>query len=152
MAIDRGPGTEIIRCHHFEGIDSTRTTLIFGAQHHIYTVLSITVCCINLQTSTNLSYLNIQGYDTFAGTSTQLNRILGINIPAGETFVWNDKFSFNGHEPVDFTGPLDSVAKQDAIADQGGGASQKLMFDMTSSDDGGQNYDVHVTYIDQNNE
>ena len=148
MAIDRGSGTEIIRCHHFEGIDDTRTTLIFGEQHHIYTVLSITVCCINLQTSTNLSYLNIQGYDTFAGTSTQLNRILGINFPAGETFVWNDKVSFNGHEPVDFTGPLDSVAKQNAIADQGSGVAQLLTWEGAQASD---NYEVTVTFIDQNN-
>ena len=29
------------------------------------------------------------------------------------------------------------------------GVQQKLMFDMTSSDDGGQDYDIHCTYLDQ---
>ena len=150
MAIDRGPGTEIIRCHHFENIDDTRTTLIYGEQHHIYTVLCITICCINLQALTNKGYLNVQGYDTFAGESVQLNRILGITIPEGETFVWNDKFSFNGHEPVDFTGPLDSVAKQDAIADQGNSSVRQLLtWEGSHTDD---NYEVTVTFIDQNNE
>ena len=148
MAIARGAGTEIIRCHHFEDIDNTRTTLIYGVQHHIYTVLSITAACTNLQTATNKCYLNIQGYDAKAGTTAQLVRILNVHIADGETFVWNDKFSFNGHEPVAFTGPLDSIAKQDAIADQASAVAQKLICSSTHAND---TYEIHVTYIDQNN-
>ena len=61
----------------------------------------------------------------------------------------NDKFSFNGHEPVGFTGPLDSIAKQDAIADQGNSAvPQYLTLGSTHGDD---DFEVTITYIDQNN-
>jgi len=148
MAIARGAGTEIIRCHHFEDIDNTRTTLIYGVQHHIYTVLSITAACTNLQTATNKCYLNIQGYDAKAGTTGQLVRILNVHIADGETFVWNDKFSFNGHEPTDFTGPIDSVAKQDAIADQGSSVAQLLTWEASQAAD---SFEVTVTFIDQNN-
>ena len=45
MAIARGAGTEIIRTAMFEDIDSTTQKLIIGEQHHIYTVLSIVICC-----------------------------------------------------------------------------------------------------------
>ena len=44
------------------------------------------------------------------------------------------------------------MSDQNKIADQGGSASQSLMFTMTSADSGGQDFDVHLTYIDQNNE
>ena len=41
MAIARGAGTEIIRSIHLEAVADTAKPLIFGVQHHIYTVLSI---------------------------------------------------------------------------------------------------------------
>ena len=150
MAIARGAGTEIIRCHHFEDIDNTRTTLIYGVQHHIYTVLSITAACTNLQTATNKCYLNIQGYDAKATSSQsgQLVRILNVHIADGETFVWNDKFSFNGHEPTGVSGAMDSIVKQDAIADQGSSTPQYLKVTTTHASDSGH---ISVTYIDQNN-
>ena len=69
-------------------------------------------------------------------------------MQAVETFVWNDKFSFNGNEPTDFTGPLDTVAKQDAIADQAQATAQHLK---VWSEASGDNFDVICTYIDQNN-
>ena len=71
-----------------------------------------------------------------------------------ETFVWNDKFSFNGYEPVNFgTGgitaaPLSSADQQDAIADQGGSVKQTLNCYATHASDG---FEVLITYIDQNN-
>jgi len=149
MAIARGAGTEIIRCHHFELIDgSAAHKLIFGVQHHIYTVLSIIIHCNSLQAVTNNIDLSILGYDVTGGTSAQAIKIFRQDIAAGETFVWNDKFSFNGHEPVDFTATLDSIAKQDAIADQGSAVPQYLTLGSTHADD---DFEVHITYIDQNN-
>ena len=149
MAISRSAGTEIIRSAHFEEIDgSAAHKIIFGVQHHIYTVLSIIIHCNSLQATTNIIDLAILGYDAQAGTSAQSNKIFRQNIPASETFVWNDKFSFNGHEPVDFTGPLDSIAKQDAIADQGSSVPQYLTLGSSHADD---DFEVHITYIDQNN-
>jgi hypothetical protein len=64
------------------------------------------------------------------------------------TFVWNDKFSFNGHEPTDFAGPMDDATKQDAIADQGSSVAQLLRIISEHADD---NFHVSITYIDQNN-
>ena len=65
-----------------------------------------------------------------------------------ETYVWNDKFSFNGTEPTDFTGPLTTVAMQDAIADQASSVSQQLRIVTENAADAGH---VTVTFIDQNN-
>ena len=112
--------------------------------------MSVIAACTNLQTSTNSCYLSILGYDAKATTSQsgQLVRIFGQNVAAGSTFVWNDKFSFNGHEPVAFTGPIDSIVKQDAIADQGSAVAQKLTFEGSQAAD---SFEVTVTYIDQNN-
>ena len=148
MAIARGVGTEIIRSAHFEDVDSSSKILIFGVQHHIYTVLSVVAKCVNLQAAGNQGFMYLQGYDSVAGTTAQPLHILEYDLVAGETFVWNDKFSFNGHEPTDFTGPMDSIVKQDAVADQGSSVAQKLYWYTTHADDG---CDVLVTYIDQNN-
>ncbi len=152
MAIVRTAGTEIIRSASFEYIASntTQQTLIFGVQHHIYTVLSI--WCYADGEDQGLA-VNLLGYDAIVGETQQtiniFNTVPGtVESVTESTFVWNDKFSFNGHEPVDFTGPLDSIIKQDAIADQGSAVPQKLVMVK-----GGNNvkYRVHVTYIDQNN-
>ena len=50
MAIARGAGTEILRAHHFEAVSSTAQILIYGTQHHIYTVLSIIVFASSMDT------------------------------------------------------------------------------------------------------
>ena len=153
MAIARGAGTEIIRCHHFEDTDSTVEKLILGVQHHIYTVLSIIVQCRTIQAAGNYIRVGVNGYDSKAGTSNQDLYIFQEDMQVGQTYVWNDKFSFNGYEPVDFTGPMDTIAKQDAIADQGNTGtfptgSQTLFFNSEHADD---TFDITVTFIDQNN-
>ncbi len=148
MAIARGAGTEIIRCHHFEGVNDTTEILIFGEQHHIYTVLSVAVTCMGLNAASDMLYLSVRGYDSKAGTTNQLNRITAMNMAVLDTFVWNDKFSFNGHEPIDFTGPMDDATKQNAIADQGSSVAQKLVAACTDSSD---EFEITVTFIDQNN-
>jgi hypothetical protein len=148
MAIARGAGTEIIRTVHLEDVNSTQAVLIFGVQHHIYTVLSVTVYANAIQSAGNYFELSILGYDSTAGTSAQNNLIVQEQMQLSQTFVWNDKFSFNGHEPVDFTGPMDSIAKQDAIADQGSSVAQKLRIVTQHASD---SFEVTCTYIDQNN-
>ena len=152
MAIARGAGTEIIRSAHFEDCDN-ETELIIGVQHHIYTVLSIMICTRGLDAATDVAHCWLKGWDSHGGASAQNIHIFTQLVPQDQTFVWNDKFSFNGYEPDSsaMSGILSTAAEQDAIADQGGLVAQKLVFDMTSSDDGGQDYDVHITYIDQNN-
>jgi hypothetical protein len=147
MAISRGAGTEIIRSIHLEEVDATASVLIFGEQHHIYTVLSVIVYCISKSGTNNYFEMRLNGYDSKAGNDGRPMIIFQQNIAAEETFVWNDKFSFNGHQPTDFTPPMDDATKQNAIADQGG-TVQKLEVNSQGSPD---NFDVHVTYIDQNN-
>ena len=149
MAIARGAGTEIIRCHHIEAVDSSSRTLIFGVQHHIYTVLSVIVHAAIIQAAGNYIEVLVLGYDAGpGGASNQEIPIFRQDMNLNETFVWNDKFGFNGHEPVDFTGNIDSIAKQDAIADQGSAVPQKLM---ARAENGSDGFDINVTFIDQNN-
>ena len=150
MAIARGAGTEIIRSAYFEDVDAVQA-LIVGEQHHIYTVLSIIVYCAAVDAVTDTAQCYLTGYDSHGGDTGQNMWLFTQNIEVDKTFVWNDKFSFNGFEPTNFTGPMDDATKQNAIADQGQATAQKLMFTMTSADGGGQNYMVGISYIDQNN-
>ena len=148
MAIARGAGTEIIRSASFESVDDAVQILIMGVQHHIYTVLSLTAQCITLSGSEK-AYLILHGYDSMEGTTNQDHYICDCVVSTvRETFVWNDKFSFNGFEPTDFSGPLSTAAMQDAIADQGSGVAQYLKI---NTDSASTSYDVTITFIDQNN-
>jgi hypothetical protein len=153
MAISRGAGTEIIRTAHFEYIaaNTTAQVLIFGVQHHIYTVLSLSF--YNVQTATTDSNTTlatyIDGYDCIDGSNAD-TLLFRTGVTNGfSTFIYNDKISFNGHGPTDFAGGagVDSIAKQDAIADQGG-AVQKLMCQKGHNND---LWNISITYIDQNN-
>lgn len=148
MAIARGAGSEIIRTAMFEDIDSTTQKLIIGEQHHIYTILSIVICAISIQAIGNQININLQGYDSKEGTTDETMRIFRWQGSNNETFVWNDKFSFNGYEPTDFSGAMDGVDDQNAIADQGSSVAQYLWTNTTHADD---NFEVLITYIDQNN-
>ena len=148
MALVRTAGTEIVRSASFRGIDNTEQKLIIGEQHHIYTVLSIVAFTAAIGTGT-LGQLKFKGYDSLAGTTAQTISIASWGLTANETFVWNDKFSFNGFEPTDFAGPLDDATKQNAIADQASSVAQYLYLHTNgnTSDD----IRVMLTYIDQNN-
>jgi hypothetical protein len=148
MAIVRTAGTEIIRTAMFEDIDSTTQKLIIGEKHHIYTVLSIVICAVSVQAVGNQININFQGYDSKGGTTDETMRIFRWRGVDNETFVWNDKFSFNGYEPANFSGPLDDATKQNAIVDQDSSVAQYLWANTTHADD---NFEVLVTYIDQNN-
>jgi len=149
MAISRGPGTEIVRAVHLEQVAGTSShNLIYGVQHHIYTVFSVIVFGTGVNASGDWLTCYLRGYDAFAGTSAQINYIFLANMELNMTYVWNDKFSFNGHEPTDFTGPTDDATKQDAIADQGSSVAQLLEVDAEHS---GDNFDIQCSYIDQNN-
>ena len=148
MAIARGAGTEILRSAHYEIVDSTTSNLIWGVQHHIYTVLSVIVYCKSVNTDRNYAQLRITGYDVKEGTTNSDMTVFQQDFSQYETFVWNDKFSFNGHEPTNFTGPLDDATKQDAVADQGSSVATKLRMATEHADD---DFSVHVSYIDQNN-
>ena len=148
MAIARGAGTEIIRTLHLEEVDVSTRNLIVGVQHHIYTVLSITCYAGALNAASDWIQVIIHGYDSLAGTTDRDCIIFRQDMQVQSTFVWNEKFSFNGYEPINFTGPMDNATKQDAIADQGSGVGQFLQVGAEHASD---NIDVSITYIDQNN-
>jgi hypothetical protein len=148
MAIARGAGTEILRTGLFEAVNSTARPLIVGVQHHIYTVLSIICFAQALNADTDFITAFITGYDSVGGTTARSHFLFQQDMSAAQTYVWNDKFSFNGFEPTDFAGPMDDATKQDAIADQGSSVAQVLYMDAEHASD---NIDVFCTYIDQNN-
>ena len=148
MAIARGAGTEIIRSVHLEQVNTTDEEVIFGVAHHIYTVLSIVVHAVSVQADGNFIHCYLVGYDAAGGTSAQEIHIFKQDMSLAQTYVWNDKFSFMGNEPTDFTAGLDSAAKQDAIADQAQATAQILKI---VAENGSDNFDVTCTFLDQNN-
>ena len=148
MAIARGAGTEIIRSISLAIVDGATSNLIIGEQHHIYTVLSVIFYAKGIQASGNYVNMRLVGYDSKAGTTATTHYIFRQDMSQQQTFVWNDKFSFNGYEPTPFTGPMDDATKQNAIADQGSSVAQNLVVYSEHQDD---NFDVICTYIDQNN-
>mgnify|MGYP003154182161 CR=1 FL=1 len=145
MALPTGSGTETLHSHWFIDVDGGQT-LIYGVKHHVYTVLSIIVCCKAVNASADYFYINLEGHDGHAGTSANVGRLQRGNPQVGETFVWNDKFCFNGVEPTGTN--VFSASEQIAIAAQSGTAVQELKFDCTHASD---SYDVLVSYIDQDN-
>ena len=143
MAVPTGSGTETLHSHFFQDVDADQT-LIFGVQHHVYTILSIIVYANVLNATADYGYLKFIGHDGHAGAAGATMYMARFNIQVGETYVWNDKFSFNGVEPSG-TNVL-SASEQIAIAAQGGSNVQKINFDMTHA---GDDYDVICTYLDQ---
>ena len=146
MAVPTGSGTETLHSHGFEDVDASQT-LIYGVQYHVYTVLSIVIYCNALNAISDYGHVKLRSYDNHGGGSGQEMALFKFNIQVGDTYVWNDKFSFNGYEP-DSSAAM-SAAVQILNAAQGGSADAELIFTMTSADGGGQDYDVHVTYLDQ---
>ena len=147
MAIARGAGTETLRSHIFNAVNGTQK-LIIGEQHHIYTVLSITIYTIALNASTDTCGVRFVCWEGHAGTTVGEPVLFKANPQVGETYIWNDKFSFNGYEPTGMSGTLSTTAEQTALAAQGGSVAQSLEVSPTHTDD---DYDIFITYIDQNN-
>ena len=148
MAIAQGAGTEIIRCGNFEAVNSTDRILIIGEQHHIYTILSIVAHCHAVGTgSTATLKIYVRGWEIIGAEQDDIY-IFQQEMAALDTFVWNDKFSFNGYQPTGVSNIMDTATEQTAIAAQGGGTGQWLRCLTAHASD---NIDVVVTYIDQNN-
>lgn len=140
MALVTSAGTETLQCAFFEDVDDTAVSLITGVQHHIYTVVSVIARKVSNSGSSNNVDLYFTGYDSNAGDSGVTIYLAKWEMGSEETFVFNDKFSFNGYEPSSNT--------QAARAAQAGTTAQYLKI-LTSHAD--CKVDVTVTYIDQNN-
>ena len=146
MALSVAAGTESLHAYSLDDVDATQD-LIFGAQHHIYTVLSTFVYSISIGTAGDTYQLAILGNGNHAGGTAHLMIIAKVVAVAGETFILNDKFSFNGFGAAAYTEPMNSAALQTPIAQQGG-TLQRYQVIPAETD---SPLDVHVTYIDQNN-
>ena len=147
MALSVAAGTETLQALSFGDADATQD-LIVGAVHHIYTVLSTFVYSISIGTAGDTYKLAILGNGNHAGGTAHLMIIAKVVAVAGETFILNDKFSFNGFETVAYTEPLDSNAKQLGIAAQNSAVPQRYQYIPLDAD---VDCDIHVTFIDQNN-
>ena len=146
MALNVAAGTETLHGYSFDDVDATQD-LIFGAQHHIYTVISTIVHVVSIGTAGDSYKLAILGNGNHAGGSAHLMSLAHVVAVALETFVFNDKFSFNGFGGAAYTEPLDSAAEMATMAQQGG-TLQRYMFLPLDAD---VDCDIHVTFIDQNN-
>jgi hypothetical protein len=144
MAVPTGSGTETLHSHMYEDVDAAQN-LIVGVQHHVYTVLSVIVYCEVLNATADFGFLRMIGYDNHGGASAQEIFIAKFNIQVGETYVWNDKFSFNGYEPTG-TDVMSTAAHATANAAQAGGTAQLFQFSQSSTVD---DFNVVITYLDQ---
>jgi hypothetical protein len=100
------------------------------------------------QAAGNYASCYLTAFDSKGAGSGANIKIFLQDMQSLQTFVWNDKFSFNGCEPTGFSGALSTAAEQDALADQGTSTAQTLFVATEHADD---NYDVTCTFIDQNN-
>ena len=156
MALVTTAGTETLRQTIMADVDNGAWyNLITGEQHHIYTVLSVVIFCETLQSEGNVFMMKVLGYDMKTGSTDVSVNLLEVSILAKETFTWDTKFSFNGFETVNYgTGgitaaPASALDQYDAVAAQGGTATQRLQCSSTHASDA---FHVVCTYIDQNNE
>ena len=94
MAIPSGSGTEVLKNIMWEDATSSADAIFTGVQHHIYTIVSIIVT--NMHSSSITCIANIYGYDSYGSANNQYFRLFKQTIPVDGTFVWNDRFSFNG--------------------------------------------------------
>ena len=149
MALSVAAGTETLHALSFGDADATQD-LIVGAVHHIYTVLSTFVYSVSIGTAGDTFSLAITGHDHHAGADTNASIMVIAKVVsvAGQTFIFNDKFSFNGFGGAAYTEPMDTNVEQLAIAQQGGTLNRYQYIPLDADVD----CDIHVTYIDQNNE
>jgi hypothetical protein len=143
MALPTGSGSETLQSHLFRQVNGNQP-LIYGVQHHVYTVKTVIVHCIALSATVNNGFLLCKGHDGHDGASGSQMFLSKFNLQVGQTFVWSDVFSFNGVEPSGTN--AFSASEQIAIAGQTGSAVQEFQFGVDSASD---TYDILITYIDQ---
>ena len=148
MALSVAAGTETLHALSFADTNAAQD-LIVGVQHHIYTVLSTLVHTVSVGTAGDRYTLSIVGHDHHAGAGSNATVMVIASVisVALETFIFNDKFSFNGFGAAAYAEPMNSAALQTPIAQQGG-TLQRYQVIPAETD---SPLDVHVTYIDQNN-
>ena len=147
MALSVAAGTETLHAASFADADADQD-LIVGVQHHIYTVLSTIVFCVSIGTTGDVYDLVIKGMNHHDEDVDHLITIAKVVAVIGQTFVFNDKFSFNGFGGAAYTEPLNTNAEQLLQAAQGSSVPQRYQYVPLDAD---VDCDIHVTFIDQNN-
>jgi hypothetical protein len=149
MGLSVAAGTETLQAHSFGDADATQD-LIVGDQHHIYTVLSTIVYSVSIGSGGDTYQLVIKGHDHHAGadTNASIMVIVKVNSVAGQTFVFNDKFSFNGFGAANYSEPYAAAATGAGHIATQGGTLQRYQYIPLDAD---VDCDIHVTFIDQNN-
>ena len=149
MALNVAAGTETLQAMSFADVTADQD-LIVGAAHHIYTVLSTIVFTVSIGSAGDVYELLILGHDHFGDATSQANPMIIAKVVAvaGQTFVFNDKFSFNGFSSAAYTEPMSTNTEQATIAQQGGSVAQHYQIHPL---DTAVITDVTVTFIDQNN-
>ena len=139
MAIPSGSGTEVLKRVYLDNASTTEQSIFDGVANHIYTVLSVIMKgqAVNSSAANRTAHLYLRGYDRVAGAYSSL-MFCQWEVQAGETYVWNDKFSFMGYIP--------DANTQIAVPLQAGATSQKLSIETDHAD---TKVDVVCTYIDQ---
>ena len=148
MAVPTGSGTEVLSAHHFDGMDALQP-LIIGVKFHTYTVLSTIVFSVSIGAAGDTYLLVITGHDNHAGADSNASIMIIAKVVAvaGQTFVFNDKFSMNGFGSAAYTEPLNTAAEMATVAQQGGTLNRYQYIPLDADVD----CDIHVTFIDQNN-
>jgi hypothetical protein len=148
MALNVAAGTETLQALSFGDADATQD-LIVGVVHHIYTVLSTIVFSVSIGAAGDTYLLVITGHDNHAGadSNASIMVIAKVVAVAGQTFVFNDKFSMNGFGSAAYTEPLNTAAEMATVAQQGGTLNRYQYIPLDADVD----CDIHVTFIDQNN-
>ena len=108
MAIPTGSGTEVIKYTKLTDLSNTNQTLITGVANHIYTIISIIWCEQGVANEQIMLHLNDSD-----GSTNRCMIFYGLDLPSESTFVWSDRFSFDGDKKL-ATGAL-ATANIDVI-------------------------------------
>jgi len=95
MTFPTGSGSERLKYTKIAGLTDSDQTLITGVALHIYTIVSIIWC--EQSDSTDLIRLTIYDSD---GTSNPCYIIMNKSMSAYSTYVFNDRFSFDGDKKL----------------------------------------------------
>jgi hypothetical protein len=100
MAIPSGTGTEVLKRVAFYALQSSSGSwnIINGVADHIYTLLSVVICNRTASATTVSMYGMVDGSGQFELIGDGI-----ANIPAQETFVWNDKVVLTGTDHLQMT-------------------------------------------------
>jgi len=90
MAIPSGSGTEVLKVAHIAGVTNSENVLINGVAHHIYSILSISIC----ETAGAAETFDLYIDDDGGGTDYEI--LSEQAIGANETFIWNDRLVISG--------------------------------------------------------